>query len=359
MKLAIPMKISPLFMVRSCARSAVIAAAIVFSTTPSFAQTAAKELFGHTALPALSAPEVHGFYSKGCVAGAVAMPIDGPNWQTMRLERNRRWGHPDLIGLLQKFSRDAAADGWPGLLVGDISQPRGGPMLTGHASHQIGLDADIWLTKMPNRRLTKQERASISATSMLKNKTLNVDPKIWTAEHGKLLRRAASYSQVQRIFIHPGIKKVMCDTYDADPANASWLGKLRPYYGHHYHFHIRINCPAGSKDCRPQEPIPAGSGCDKQLAWWFTSEPWAPAKPKKPDPNAKPVKKRVVQLSDLPKSCAAVLQAPQPANADLVTLNSAFDPAAAFASATPSSAPIAALAKDTHFTWPIPGSRPN
>ena len=38
---------------------------------------------------------------------------------------------------------------WPGLLVGDMAQARGGPMLTGHASHQVGLDADIWLTPMP------------------------------------------------------------------------------------------------------------------------------------------------------------------------------------------------------------------
>jgi hypothetical protein len=36
--------------------------------------------------------------------------------------------------------------GWgKGLYIGDISQPRGGPMTSGHASHQIGLDADIWM----------------------------------------------------------------------------------------------------------------------------------------------------------------------------------------------------------------------
>jgi murein endopeptidase len=30
-----------------------------------------------------------------------------------------------------------------GLLIGDMSQPRDGPMLYGHSSHQIGLDVDI------------------------------------------------------------------------------------------------------------------------------------------------------------------------------------------------------------------------
>src|SRR4029078_4403647 len=89
-------------------------------------------------------------------AGATATPPDGETWQVMRLSRNRNWGHPNLIQLLQKLSaRLPQINGWPGLLVGDISQPRGGPMITGHASHQIGLDADVWLTPMPQRRLSR------------------------------------------------------------------------------------------------------------------------------------------------------------------------------------------------------------
>lgn len=315
---------------------------------------AAKELFGKTTLPSLGAPQVHGFYSKGCVTGAVAMPTDGPTWQAMRLERNRRWGHPDLIALVQKLSRDAVADGWPGLLVGDIAQPRGGPMLSGHASHQVGLDADIWLTKMPNRRLTKKERRNTSAISVLKKNTLYVDPKKWTPAHAKLIARAASFGQVERLFVHPGIKKAMCDAYGGSAANASWLGKVRPYYGHHYHFHIRMKCPAGSPNCRKQAPVPAGSGCDEPLAWWFTSEPWTPKKPK---PGAKPVKKKVVTLRDLPKACSGVLSAQQPANEQLVTLDANFDQTAAFASARPSTAP-SAKARGSNVKWPVPGNRP-
>ena len=96
----------------------------------------------------------YGSYAKGCIAGAVAIPTDGPAWQAMRLSRNRRWGHPDMIALIEQFSQDAQKLGWPGLLLGDISQPRGGPMLSGHASHQVGLDADIWFTPMPDHRLS-------------------------------------------------------------------------------------------------------------------------------------------------------------------------------------------------------------
>lgn len=334
--------------------AAILAAGLTFSMAAQ-AQTEAKQLFGKTPLPSVSEPQVHGFYSKGCIGGAVAMPTDGPNWQAMRLERNRRWGHPDLIKLLQTLSRDAAADGWPGLLVGDISQPRGGPMLTGHASHQVGLDADIWLTPMPNRRFTQAERRDTSAVSVLKDNTLNVDPSKWTSAHGKLLARAASYSEVERLFVHPGIKKQMCESYGASSANNSWMIKIRPYYGHHYHFHIRMKCPAGSPNCRAQDPVPSsGNGCDASLDWWFTSEPWTPAKP---DPNAKPKPKRITTLADLPSACSFVLSAPQPANEQLVTLTSNYDPVAAIASAIPS-APIARSGTNQPMRLPIPGTRP-
>ena len=280
----------------------------------------AKELFGGMKLPARTAPQAYGFYSKGCLAGGVAIPTDGPTWQAMRLSRNRRWGHPQMIGLLEQLSKDAAQyDGWPGLLLGDISQPRGGPMLSGHASHQVGLDADIWLTPMPSRTLTASERENLSATSMLKkNAFLTVDPNIWTPAHAGVIMRAASYPEVERIFVNPAIKKKLCDTWTGD---RSHLGKVRPYYGHHYHFHIRIKCPADSVGCKDQEPVSAGDGCDASLAWWFTEEPWAPAKK---DPNEKPAPKpKPVQLADLPKASALVLETASPGSEEEVTFRAA------------------------------------
>src|SRR3954452_1030098 len=114
----------------------------------------AKELFARRVKPADLAARSIGFYMHGCLAGGVALPINGKTWQVMRLSRNRNWGHPDMIKFLEDLSEKGAKVGWPGLLVGDMSQPRGGPMITGHASHQVGLDADIWLSPMPNRELT-------------------------------------------------------------------------------------------------------------------------------------------------------------------------------------------------------------
>ncbi|WP_223477677.1 penicillin-insensitive murein endopeptidase [Oricola indica] len=330
-------------------------AALTAVAAPAAAEPAAKELFGRMPLPSVSEPASVGFYSKGCIAGAVALPTDGETWQAMRLERNRRWGHPKMIALLERLSREAVQDGWPGLLVGDIAQPRGGPMLSGHASHQVGLDADIWLTPMPKRTLTRSERANTSATSMLKKDSLHVDTKKFTPAHARLLKRAASYDEVQRIFIHPGIKEAMCEAYGGSRANDDWMNKLRPYYGHHYHFHVRIFCPDDSPNCRPQQSTGSGNGCGKSLAWWFTDEPWAPAKP---EPGKKPVKPRAVTLSDLPPACARILGEPAPADASLVTYVDGYDPTLARATAVPVKAP-AIPGNRVPVLVPIPAAKPN
>lgn len=272
----------------------------------------AKTLFGAQQLPAATAPKSYGFYSKGCFAGGIGMAADGPNWQGMRLSRNRHWGHPELVRTVEQLSRDAARDGWRGLLLGDMSQPRGGPMLSGHASHQIGLDADIWFMPMPDRRLSYDEREQISAVSLLKRDSLYVDDRKWTPAHEAVLRRAASYGNVERILVHPGIKKKLCDTVRGD---RRWLSKIRPFWGHDSHFHMRIGCPAGSPGCKEQSAPPRGDGCDDALAWWFTEEPWRPA-----TGPAKPKARDVMTLASLPAECRAVLEAPAPVSASAVTV---------------------------------------
>lgn len=307
--------------------------------TAAWADGIAKEQFGGMDLPNRGQPTSFGFYAKGCISGAVAIPTDGPTWQAMRLSRNRRWGNPELIALLERFSKDAKRlDGWNGLLLGDISQPRGGPMKSGHASHQIGLDADIWLTPMPSRTLSATERETISARSMLKpNAFLTVDDRVWDDSHARVIMRAASYPQVERIFVNPAIKKKLCDTWTGDRSN---LGKVRPFYGHDYHFHIRIHCPAGSIGCKAQDPVPEGDGCGKQLAYWYSKAPWAQSKPK---PDAKPPKPpRPIMVSDLPKACTAVLQAPAVPSMASATFGGAN--ALAFAQTAPPAAPVEASA---------------
>jgi penicillin-insensitive murein endopeptidase len=269
----------------------------------------AKQLFGAVRLPTQSESESIGFYAKGCLMGGVAIPSDGPTWQVLHPSRNRRWGNPRMISLLERLSHDAHdKDGWNGLLIGDIAQPRGGPMLNGHASHQIGLDADIWLTPMPDRKLSEAERNYFPENSMLRKGGLTVDDRVWnSAPHAALIMRAASYPEVERIFVHPGIKKKLCESWTGD---RTLLWKVRPMYGHNYHFHIRMKCPPGSTTCTPQVAPPADSGCGKELTTWFDllkpkPLPKYTEKPKvKPH---KPVKPTYLTLNSLPRACTTVL----------------------------------------------------
>jgi penicillin-insensitive murein endopeptidase len=260
---------------------------------------AAKVLFGSVKGPASLAARSIGGYAKGCLAGGMALPVNGPDWQVMRLTRNRNWGHPALIDFLEHFAAAAKADGWPGLLVGDMAQPRGGPMITGHASHQIGLDADIWLLPAPNRTLSAAEREEISAVSMLKPGTRQIDDKLWTPARAQLIKRAALAPEVARIFVNPAIKQALCQSAGNDRA---WLRKVRPWYGHDYHFHVRVACPKDAVGCTDQDPPPAGDGCGADLAWWLGPEPYKPEPPTPPKPPMK--------LKDLPQACADVLAAP-------------------------------------------------
>jgi penicillin-insensitive murein endopeptidase len=270
---------------------------------PDDPSTPAKELFGRKMAPADMRPRSIGFYAHGCVAGAQALPINGPAWQVMRLSRHRNWGHPELLRVLETLATAARASaGWPGLLVGDLSQPRGGPMLTGHASHQVGLDADIWLTPMPERELTRLEREEMSATMVVAANRRDVDPAIWTPAHVGLIKLAARMPEVQRIFVNAAIKKALCRDSDSDRA---WHRKVRAYWGHDYHFHIRIRCPDDSPGCTPQPEAPAEDGCGKELDWWFQESILRPPPAKKP-----PSKGSQLTMAKLPAECRAVLKAP-------------------------------------------------
>src|SRR3954452_14346624 len=272
---------------------------------PNDPKIGAKELFGRKLLPAAMPTRVVGFYAKGCIAGAAGLPINGDTWQVMRLSRNRYWAHPDMVALVKRLADKAHKDaGWPGILVGDMSQPRGGPMFTGHASHQVGLDADIWLTPMPNRKLSRNEREEMSAVMMVRGDRLDIDPKVFTPTHLPVIRAAALEPSVERIFVNAAIKKALCREAKGD---RGWLSKVRPMYGHDYHFHIRIKCPPGSgSDCESQPDPAEGEGCKPaDLAYWFKDSVLHPKPPATP-PQPKPP----MTMASLPAACKAVLAAP-------------------------------------------------
>lgn len=267
---------------------------------PDDPKTPAKDLFGRKPTPANLQARAIGFYSRGCLAGGIALPVNGKNWQVMRLSRQRNWGHPDLIAFLERLADKAPKVGWSGLLVGDLAQARGGPMLTGHASHQIGLDADIWLTPMPNRELTRLEREEMMATNVVREDKLDIDPKVWTPGHVGIIRAAAQDPLVERILVNAAIKKALCRDATGD---RSWLHKVRPWYWHNYHFHIRIGCPKDSPACKPQPPTAGSDGCGAELAYWFQPKIVAPPEPASDRPR------KHMTMSALPAECRQVLVA--------------------------------------------------
>ena len=270
-------------------------------------QREAKKAFGAVKAPAGQVPQAIGRYERGCVAGAQKIAASGAGWQTMRLSRNRYWGHPILITYIQRLATDVRRlDGLPGIVVGDMAQPIGGPLLGGHASHQIGLDVDLWYTLMPDHTLSADERERIAADNVVDQTALTADAKVWTAAQVKLVHRAASYPEVARIFVHPAVKKALCDIAGNDRA---WLQKIRPWYKHDDHFHVRLNCPPGSPACVPQAPAPADDGCGQELDDWFKKLRAPP--PKKQKKQVVPAKPMLV--SDLPKECQALLLAAEDA----------------------------------------------
>ncbi len=105
-----------------------------------------------------------------------------------------------------------------------------------------------------------------------KSKFLTVDPSIWTPSHARLIMMGRAIRRSSGSFVNRAIKKKLCET---GRATARRSGKVRPIYGHDYHFHIRIKCPEGSKGCKDQAVVPAVTAATKSLAWWFTDEPWA------------------------------------------------------------------------------------
>ena len=260
----------------------------------------AKALFGARETPSPHPPYAIGRHSRGCLAGGVQLPESGPTWQAMRLSRNHNWGHPETIRFIVELSREAARGGWHGLYVGDISQARGGPV-GGHASHQTGLDIDIWFTPAMRLDLGPGDRERLSAINVRSSDQRGLNRR-WTPAHERLLATAARDRRVERIFVTPPIKLRLCAA--APRRDRAWLAKIRPWWGHNDHFHVRLRCPRGAAGCVDPDPLPAGDGCAEAI-WWVT-DALAP-----PDPDAPPVPpKPPLRLADLPPQCAEVLRAP-------------------------------------------------
>lgn len=276
----------------------VVLGACLFSALSIAGPAQSEPTFTSVSMPSHGPTRVIGSYAGGCIGGAVALPLEGPGFEVIRVSRNRYWGHSSTIAFIQAFGRQVQASRLGAVYIGDISQPRGGRMGFGHASHQVGLDADIWFELSAKPRLAAAAREEPLLRSLVLPHEGGIDLSVWQAGHAQLLRMASENPLVDRIFVNKWIKRHLCQTTHGD---RSWLRKVVPWFGHDSHFHVRLVCPADSPECIRQAPVPAGDGCGQALDNWFVPPPPQPVIPG-PPPKPRPPR--------YPASCHAVLAAP-------------------------------------------------
>ncbi|MFI0488252.1 MAG: penicillin-insensitive murein endopeptidase [Yersinia sp. (in: enterobacteria)] len=231
-----------------------------------------------------------GGFSNGCVIGALPLPLESADYQVMRPDQRRYFGHPDLLSFIHRLSTQADQHQLGTVLIGDMAMPAGGRFSSGHVSHQSGLDVDIWL-QLPQQRWSQQQLLKPQPIDLVAADGKRVVPVLWQPQIENLIKLAAKDNEVARIFVNPAIKKQLCLDAGTD---RHWLHKVRPWFGHRAHMHVRLSCPTDSLECLDQESPPPGDGCGAELESWF--QPHQPSA--KPDKTLPP---------PLPPSCQALL----------------------------------------------------
>ena len=139
----------------------------------------------------------------------------------MRTDQRRYFGHPDLVRFIQRLSYQANSQGLGTVLIGDMGMPAGGRFNGGHASHQTGLDVDIFL-QLPKTRWTQSQLPRPQALDLVSQDGKRVVPSPWKPEIFSLIRLAAKDNEVTRIFVNPAIKQQLCLDAGTD---RDWLRK--------------------------------------------------------------------------------------------------------------------------------------
>lgn len=241
-----------------------------------------------------SKARIYGSYNLGCIDGAISMSDQGQTFQFQRWAKDRHYAHPILADYIFDLVKRAEQAGLPPLMFGDMSLPYGGPLGPGssHASHETGLDLDVPFDfALPRKSLYDLQHPKdvyiVKGSKIQKNFT----PAVVT-----LIKTAATDPRVDRIFVAPMIKKRMCQLFEGkgQPGEDSFLQKLRPWFGHQAHMHVRLKCPTDSPDCITQKPVPEGTGCGAEVDSWFLPPPPQTTQTKPKPKKAKP---------ELPQQC--------------------------------------------------------
>ncbi len=252
-----------------------------------------------TLKPTPGPTQVIGLPWDGCLAGAASLPWRRSGYEVLRPGEHRYFGDPVTVRFVERLGRRAHAAGLPMFYVGDMAQPRGGPMSSNHVSHETGVDVDIWLTLDTVPNLPDAVRQTLEPPPMVLPDQSAIDPARFGPDQVTLLRLAARDRAVDRIFVNPAIKRALCEGFGgAGHGDRTWLRRVRAWYGHKAHFHVRLKCPVGSPLCQSQPPVPPGDGCDPAIFAWWSQELSKPKPAVPPTPRVPP---------PLPAACTAVL----------------------------------------------------
>lgn len=235
--------------------------------------------------PIAAHPKAIGSYANGCQLGAQLLPESGYGYVSIRRYRNRYYTQPITLGVINHIANYMGSIYNARILIGDLSQPAGGKMPFGHTSHQNGLDVDFWFYTVPEGSFPP---ADIEPPTMVDKASGVLIPGRWQEAYTTAVMAAAEHPDTTRIFVNPVIKKHLCAQHYTIDATER-LRKIRPWWGHDAHFHVRMRCPENSTECEPQTPPPPGSGCDAHLDQWIAEQSDAilhpkPAQPSKPKP---------------------------------------------------------------------------
>jgi penicillin-insensitive murein DD-endopeptidase len=250
---------------RSRAVHAAVAAALAFPVV--FAGGGAREAhakrrragtdWSSPASPTPGPTRVIGRHGGACIAGAVPLPLEGAGYQAVDVARRRHYGHPALVDFVVGLGGKVAAERLGTMLVGDMAQPRGGPMSFGHVSHQSGLDVDIWF-RIETAPLPAGARDGLPQPVVVDARSGRIDSALWTDRQVQLVHLAALDPRVSRVFVGAALKRDLCRRVWPD---RTWLRVVRPWPGHDDHLHVRLRCPAGSPECGDLAAVPADEGC--------------------------------------------------------------------------------------------------
>lgn len=212
--------------------------------------------------------KVYGDYNRGCLTESAALPEYGIGYQSTRRSRQMFYAHPETIKAIETLGAKVFTEGLGTVLIGNLSKKNGGPLFEHSISHQNGLDFDVsyFVSKEPLSDVMSQNYEFKSLLGYEKNK---LNQKLWDEKIAELLKVTAELPQVERILVDPLIKKQLCETEKQE----EWFSKIRPWFKHDNHFHVRLKCPQDSPDCVPQAPPSRDFGCEgPEFEWWFSEE---------------------------------------------------------------------------------------